>query len=163
MAVELQRATHQHPLGLLHALPDSFSTSSMSPQTSPKTVPPRHGFVTAPVDLASNERMSYHLHRLQMPSPPGPPLMGPQHPFGSASLSPGAGPTPIRESLSSPAVNDYPALAAAQLSAARLHAQKRAYRQRRKDPSCDACRERKVKVGRRRSSLCVIIFLLPLR
>ncbi|RMZ85753.1 hypothetical protein DV737_g479, partial [Chaetothyriales sp. CBS 132003] len=73
------------------------------------------------------------------------PTLPPFYPQELGSVSPMENSVMIGESLRNGSSGSN-APSPAQLSAMMMHNPKRAYRQRRKDPSCDACRERKVKV-----------------
>lgn len=110
-------------------------SSGESPHTM---VPPPNPFAIAPPAARTNTL-----------SAPSLPSVGPRSPgYSSNSYSHSTSPSTASGSLPETQNHDAPNLmiSPTQISSANLNAQKRAYRQRRKDPSCDACRERKVKV-----------------
>ena len=115
----------------------SYDSSSVSSATSPRPGPYEGGLMGA----SPRPMNAQHPQHINMPGGlPGHSSF--QNTYGSATTSPGP---PGMESMASTSSSGTPGASGGQMSSANMSAQKRAYRQRRKDPSCDACRERKVK------------------
>lgn len=120
---------------------DSSVSSSASSQT---LIPPPSGMFVGPPSRNQPPPGPHPQMHSVTRSPATTTLSVYGHPYGTSSTSPSATSSVFQD----PPDSGYSVagISPTHMSPGLAAAQKRAYRQRRKDPSCDACRERKVKV-----------------